>query len=83
MKTNGQAVNGTIHPATFPVTRCSPVAGRFKLEPVYMEVTLLRGLCATLKHGLFIQRCKTLLLGYVNYMRKFSVWSHCRIQEPF
>lgn len=72
MKTNGRAVNGTIHPATFPVTRCSPVAGRFKLEPVYLEVTLLRGLCATLKHGLFIQHCKTLLLGYFNYMKNLN-----------
>lgn len=78
MKTNGRAVNGTIHPATFPVTRCSPVAGRFELEPVYMEVTLLRGLCATLKQGLFIQHCKTLL-----YFLNFSVWLHCRIQEQF
>lgn len=48
MKTNVRAVSGNIHPAGFPLSHYSPVAAVSRLDPVYSQVSLGRGLCTTL-----------------------------------
>lgn len=44
MKTNVRAVSENIHPAGFPLSYYSPVAAVPRLDPVYSQVSLARGL---------------------------------------
>lgn len=47
MKTNVRAVSGNIHPAGFPLSHYSPVAAVSRLDRVYSQVSLARGLYTT------------------------------------